>query len=104
VGLSKGPGEAALSCSSTSRRSGSIPRGAGRRSTATRLGQYGSNQAAEERSHPLLALLGKFWAPVPWMLELTVVIELLLGRHAVEEMAADGSRVLAVAAGEADAL
>jgi hypothetical protein len=38
------------------------------------------------------------------MLELTVVIELLLGRHAVEEMAADGSRVLAVAAGEADAL
>ena len=48
---------------------------------AARLAQYGPNQAAEERAHPLLVLLGKFWAPVPWMLELTVVLELLLGRH-----------------------
>ncbi len=48
---------------------------------AARLKQYGPNAAAEERTHPLLALLGKFWAPVPWMLELTVVLELLVGRH-----------------------
>jgi H+-transporting ATPase len=48
---------------------------------AARLKQYGPNAAAEERTHPLLALLGKFWAPVPWMLELTVVLELLVGRR-----------------------
>jgi H+-transporting ATPase len=48
---------------------------------ARRLKQYGPNAAAEERSHPVVAFLGKFWAPVPWMLELTVVLELALGRH-----------------------
>ncbi len=57
------------------------PRGLTSSEATARLGQYGPNQAAEERPHPLLALLGKFWAPVPWMLELTVVLELLLGRH-----------------------
>ena len=48
---------------------------------AAKLAQYGPNQAAEERPHALLALLGKFWAPVPWMLELTIVVELLLRRY-----------------------
>ena len=48
---------------------------------AAKLAQYGPNQAAEERPHALLALLGKFWAPVPWMLELTIVVELLLHRY-----------------------
>jgi zinc transporter ZupT len=28
----------------------------------------------------IFALLGKFWAPVPWMLEVTIVLELALGR------------------------
>ena len=45
-----------------------------------RLGQYGPNAVAEEKQHPVLAVLIKFWAPVPWMLEVTVVLELLLGR------------------------
>jgi H+-transporting ATPase len=48
---------------------------------AARLRQYGPNTAPEERPHVLLALLGKFWAPVPWMLEVTVLLELLLGRN-----------------------
>jgi H+-transporting ATPase len=34
---------------------------------------------AEEHEHPLRALLAKFWAPVPWMLEVAVVLELALG-------------------------
>jgi len=45
-----------------------------------RLAQYGPNAVAEEKPHPLLAFLGKFWAPVPWMLEATVVMELALGK------------------------
>jgi H+-transporting ATPase len=48
---------------------------------ARRFKEYGPNAAAEERSHPVLVLLGKFWAPVPWMLELTVILELAMGRH-----------------------
>lgn len=47
------------------------------------LEQYGPNAVAEERQHPLRALLGKFWAPVPWMLEAAVVLEIVL-RKGVE--------------------
>jgi|SRR5579875_630367 len=45
-----------------------------------RLQQYGPNEAVEERRHPVRALLGKFWAPVPWMLEVTIGLQLVLGR------------------------
>lgn len=31
--------------------------------------------------HPLRRALGKFWAPVPWMLEAAIVLELLLGKY-----------------------
>ncbi len=48
---------------------------------ARRLHEYGPNEAAEQRPHPVLALLSKFWAPVPWMLEVTILLELLMGRH-----------------------
>ena len=45
-----------------------------------RLTQYGPNEVAEEKPHPLLALLHKFWSPVPWMLEVTIVLQLVLGK------------------------
>jgi len=51
-----------------------------------RLKQYGPNMAEEEHRHPFLALLGKLWAPVPWMLEVTIVLELLLGHYAEAEI------------------
>ncbi|GAO35613.1 pirin [Sulfuricella sp. T08] len=47
---------------------------------AARLKQYGPNAVAEERPHPWLALLRKFWAPVPWMLEVTIILQLVLGK------------------------
>jgi H+-transporting ATPase len=43
--------------------------------------QYGPNAVPEERPHPLLLLLRKFWSPVPWMLEVTLLLELALGRY-----------------------
>ncbi len=46
-----------------------------------RLLQNGPNAVVEAKPHPLLALLLKFWAPVPWMLEITIVLELVLGRR-----------------------
>ncbi len=49
---------------------------------ARRLAQFGANEIPEPRGHPLLALLGKFWAPVPWMLEATIVLELVLHKDA----------------------
>jgi H+-transporting ATPase len=47
---------------------------------AQRLKQYGPNAVAEEKRRPLLNFLKKFWAPVPWMLEITVILELYLGK------------------------
>lgn len=47
---------------------------------AERLRRYGPNRIAAERRRPLLALLKGFWAPVPWMLEAAVVLELALGK------------------------
>jgi len=32
--------------------------------------------------HPIRSALGKFWAPVPWMLELVIVVELVLRDYA----------------------
>ena len=45
-----------------------------------RLRELGPNTVPEEKRHPLRALLLKFWAPVPWMLEAAVVLELALGK------------------------
>ena len=47
---------------------------------AARLRQYGPNAVPEARPHPWRLLLGKFWSPVPWMLEATIVLQLALGK------------------------
>jgi H+-transporting ATPase len=43
-----------------------------------RLQQSGPNTMPEAADHPIRSALGKFWAPVPWMLEAVIVIELCL--------------------------
>ncbi|HEX2918774.1 MAG TPA: HAD-IC family P-type ATPase, partial [Edaphobacter sp.] len=49
---------------------------------AQRLAKDGPNALAEHATHPVLLFFSKFWAPVPWMLEATIVLELLLGKQA----------------------
>lgn len=46
-----------------------------------RLAQYGYNEVSETKPSALLALLRKFWAPVPWMLEATIALTWLSGRY-----------------------
>jgi H+-transporting ATPase len=43
-----------------------------------KLRQFGPNKVSEGRRHPLLGFWSKFWAPVPWMLEATIVLEVLV--------------------------
>ncbi|HUW00496.1 MAG TPA: plasma-membrane proton-efflux P-type ATPase [Gallionella sp.] len=45
-----------------------------------RLIKYGPNTVAEDRPHPWLLFLKKFWAPVPWMLEATIALQFALGK------------------------
>jgi H+-transporting ATPase len=43
---------------------------------------HGPNAVAEERPHPVRLALSKLWAPVPWMLETAIVLQLWLGEYA----------------------
>ncbi|MGA9165622.1 MAG: HAD-IC family P-type ATPase, partial [Thiobacillus sp.] len=45
-----------------------------------RLAQFGPNAIADKRVPAWQQLAAKFWAPVPWMLEVVIVLQLLLGR------------------------
>jgi H+-transporting ATPase len=48
---------------------------------ARRLRQFGPNAVGEEQIHPLVAVARHFWAPVPWMLEATIALQLAIGEH-----------------------
>jgi hypothetical protein len=45
-----------------------------------RLLECGPNTMPDVAVHPLRNVLAKFWAPVPWMLEATILLELFLGK------------------------
>ena len=45
-----------------------------------RLERFGPNEIAEQRKNPLLVLLGYFWAPIPWMIEVALILSLVV-RH-----------------------
>ena len=46
-----------------------------------RLEQYGPNEIPERRPHLIVRLLKKFWGSIPWMLEATIAVQILLGRE-----------------------
>ena len=45
------------------------------------LQQYGLNSISEQKNRSWLVFLKKMWAPVPWMLEASIVLELILGKY-----------------------
>jgi len=45
-----------------------------------RLTQYGPNEIAEQKANPLLKVLTYFWGPIPWMIEVAVILSGVL-RH-----------------------
>jgi H+-transporting ATPase len=46
-----------------------------------RLARDGANAMPDTTLHPWRRALDEFWAPVPWMLEATVALELALGKY-----------------------
>jgi H+-transporting ATPase len=46
-----------------------------------RLAKFGPNAMPDTSMHPLRMALEKFWAPVPWMLEAAIILELALGKY-----------------------
>jgi magnesium-transporting ATPase (P-type) len=47
-----------------------------------RLEKFGPNVMPDTAFHPLRMALEKFWAPVPWMLEAAIVLQVALGDYA----------------------
>ena len=60
-----------------------IPAGLTTAESQDRLRQVGPNRIEEQSRHPLLSFFAKFWAPVPWMLEASIVLEVLV--HKLDE-------------------
>jgi H+-transporting ATPase len=46
-----------------------------------RLEKFGPNAMPDTSLHPLRMAFEKFWAPVPWMLEAAIILELVLGKY-----------------------
>ncbi len=47
---------------------------------ANRLRQYGYNELPEEKENPVLKFLSYFWGPIPWMIEIAVILSAVV-RH-----------------------
>ncbi len=43
--------------------------------------KYGVNQLKEKKQHPLIKLLLYFWGPIPWMIEVAIILSLIVHDH-----------------------
>jgi len=64
-------------------RFGSSAAGLGQAEANSRIKRYGYNEIVEKRRNPLAEFLGRYWGPMPWLLESAMVLAFLLG-HSVE--------------------
>ncbi len=55
------------------------PDGLSKAEAAKRLAQYGPNEIAEHKTNPLLKFLSYFWGPIPWMIEIAVILSGAVG-------------------------
>ena len=46
-----------------------------------RLQKDGPNATPDVSAHPLLNAFAKFWAPVPWLLEASIVLQVVLHKY-----------------------
>ncbi len=53
---------------------GSSPDGLSQAEATKRLAQYGPNELKEKKTNSLLKFLSYFWGPIPWMIEVAVVL------------------------------
>ena len=47
----------------------------------TRRKEHGYNEVAEQKTHPVVAFLGKFWGVSAWMLELIMILSAVLRKY-----------------------
>jgi H+-transporting ATPase len=52
----------------------SSPEGLTQAEAQKRLTQYGPNELEEKKTNPILKFLSYFWGPIPWMIEVAVIL------------------------------
>jgi len=57
----------------------SSPDGLTQEEASKRLTQYGPNEIKEEKTNPYLKFLSYFWGPIPWMIEVAVILSGVVG-------------------------
>jgi H+-transporting ATPase len=57
----------------------SSPDGLSQDVATRRLSQYGANEIKEEKTNPYLKFLSYFWGPIPWMIEVAVILSGVVG-------------------------
>jgi H+-transporting ATPase len=60
----------------------SSPEGLTSKEAESQLAKVGPNSMPDPAAHPLRDATAKLWAPVPWMLEAAIILELVLGKLA----------------------
>ena len=55
------------------------PQGLSQAEATRRLAQYGPNEIADHKTNPLLKFLSYFWGPIPWMIEIAVILSGAVG-------------------------
>jgi len=58
-----------------------LPSGLSSAEARSRLEKFGPNAVPDTAERPLRRALAKFWAPIPWMLEAAIVLEIALGKY-----------------------
>jgi len=61
------------------RKLASSPEGLTQVEAAKRLSKYGPNEIEEKKTNLLLKLLSYFWGPIPWMIEVAVILSGVVG-------------------------
>jgi H+-transporting ATPase len=46
-----------------------------------RIEKFGRNEVVEKRKSPIIEFLGRYWGPMPWLLELTMILSYVLGHY-----------------------
>lgn len=75
------PPASAVVAKSTDATKDTLPNGLTSAEARDRLEKLGPNAMPDTSVHPLRMAIEKFWAPVPWMLEAAIVLELGLGKY-----------------------
>jgi len=63
-----------LPISEVEKKLGSSPDGLTQAEAQKRLTQYGPNEIEEKKTNPFLKFLSYFWGPIPWMIEVAVIL------------------------------